>query len=70
MAITASDVRTQLRERYRTPEWALFFEVSDTTGVGSSRRADAVAIVYPDGKKLGVKPDEFEVVEWRDFDSA
>lgn len=24
----------------------------------------AVAAVYPDGRKLGVKPDEFEVVEW------
>ena len=26
----------------------------------------AVAAVFPDGKKLGVKPDEFEVVEWHD----
>lgn len=24
----------------------------------------AVAAVLPDGRKLGVKPDEFEVVEW------
>lgn len=24
----------------------------------------AVAVVFPDGEKLGVKPDEFEVAEW------
>lgn len=26
----------------------------------------AVAAVFPDGRNLGVKPDEFEVVEWHD----
>lgn len=26
----------------------------------------AVAVYMPDGRKLGVKPDEFEVVEWHD----
>lgn len=24
----------------------------------------AVAIIFPDGRQLGVKPDEFEVIEW------
>jgi hypothetical protein len=24
----------------------------------------AVSVVFPDGKKLGLKPDEFEVVAW------
>lgn len=24
----------------------------------------AVAVVFPDGEKLGVKPDEFEVANW------
>ena len=26
----------------------------------------AVAIVFPGGKKLGVKPNEFEVIEWHE----
>ncbi|MFD2274145.1 hypothetical protein ACFS07_32580 [Undibacterium arcticum] len=26
----------------------------------------AVAAVFSDGRKLGVKPDEFEVIEWSD----
>ena len=26
----------------------------------------AVAIVFPDGRKLGVKPGEFEVIEWHE----
>lgn len=29
----------------------------------------AVAAVFPDGEKLGVKPGEFEVVEWFDATS-
>ena len=28
----------------------------------------AVAAVLPDGQRLGLKPDEFEVVEWLDLD--
>lgn len=28
----------------------------------------AVAAVLPDGQRLGLKPDEFEVVEWIDLD--
>ncbi len=24
----------------------------------------AVAVVFPDGRKLGVRPDEFEIIEW------
>lgn len=28
----------------------------------------AVAVHTPDGRKLGVKPSEFEVVEWHEFD--
>lgn len=27
----------------------------------------AVAVHTPDGRKLGVKPDEFDVVEWHEF---
>lgn len=31
-----------------------------------TNRYGAVAAVFPDGQMLGVKPDEFEVVEWYD----
>ncbi len=42
--VTAADVRALLRVRYAAPEWALLFEVSDTTGAAKSRSADAVAM--------------------------
>lgn len=33
---------------YPSPEWAVFFEVSNTTGFGANRRADAVALgIWP-----------------------
>lgn len=32
--------------------------------------ASIVGELYPDGKKLGVKPDEFEVVERHDCENA
>jgi len=44
------------------------FAVTGQTYPAWTNSYGAVAIVYPDGRKLGVKPDEFEVVEWRDFD--
>lgn len=30
----------------------------------------AVCAVFPDGRKLGVKPNEFEVVEWFDAEET
>jgi hypothetical protein len=37
-----------VRQAYPTPEWAVFFEVSNATGFGARRRADAVALgVWP-----------------------
>jgi hypothetical protein len=46
--ISASDIRALLRRRYSSPEWALFFEVANSTGTGASRYADAVAMnLYP-----------------------
>lgn len=35
-------------QSYPSPEWAVFFEVANATGFGSSRRADAVALgIWP-----------------------
>lgn len=37
-----------IRQAYPSPEWATFFEVSDSTGWRSKRRADAVALgIWP-----------------------
>lgn len=37
-----------VQQAYPSPEWAVFFEVSNTTGFRASRRADAVALgVWP-----------------------
>lgn len=46
--VTAKDIRALLRRRYAAPEWAMLFEVANTTGAGASRYADAVAMnLYP-----------------------
>lgn len=42
--IDAAAVRAMLRAKYKAPEWALFEEVGDATGIQRSRRADAVAM--------------------------
>ena len=50
-----------MRQRYRLPQWALFFEVPDSISVGSFRRADAIAVALDSrlrGKVLGF---EFKV---------
>lgn len=45
---TASEIRGLLRVRYPHPEWALCFEVANSTGAGARRYADAVAMcLYP-----------------------
>ncbi len=37
-----------IAQAYPSPEWAVFYEVSNTTGFGASRRADAVALgIWP-----------------------
>jgi hypothetical protein len=41
---TTADVERALAKRFPAPEWALLFEVGDTTGFGQSRRADAIAM--------------------------
>lgn len=44
MRIDTASIKTALRERYCAPEYAIFFEVSESTGGVSGRRADAVAM--------------------------
>jgi len=42
------DICAALRERYKQPEWALFFEVGNGTGANCRRHADALAMnMYP-----------------------
>lgn len=54
-----ADIKNALRTRFRSPEWALFFEVADATGIKQSRWADAVAMnMYP---SRGLEVHGFEV---------
>lgn len=41
--------------------------INATTFAAWTNSYGAVAVHTPDGRKLGVKPDEFEVVEWHQF---
>ncbi len=41
---TSADMRAMLRERHPAKEWALMFEVGNSTGSGHHRWADAVAV--------------------------
>lgn len=44
----SSDICAALRERYKQPEWCIFFEVASGTGVNAKRHADALAMnMYP-----------------------
>jgi len=46
--VTSSDICAVLRDRYKQPEWSLFFEVANGTGSNTRRHADAVAMnMYP-----------------------
>jgi hypothetical protein len=55
----AADVKAALRSRFCAPEWALFFEVGDATGVQRNRWADAVAMnLYP---SRGLEVHGFEI---------
>jgi hypothetical protein len=54
-----ADVKAALRSRFCAPEWALFFEVGDATGVQQNRWADAVAMnLYP---SRGLEVHGFEI---------
>lgn len=57
--MNSATVRALLRKRYTHPEWALCFEVADTTGAYRKRYADAVAMnLYP---SRGLSIEGFEV---------
>lgn len=44
----ASEICAALRERYKQPEWSLFFEVANGTAGYAKRHADALAMnMYP-----------------------
>ena len=46
--MTSSDICAALRDKYKQPEWALFFEVANGTGGYARRHADALAMnMYP-----------------------
>lgn len=53
------DVKSALRARFCSPEWAIFFEVADGTGANQRRWADAVAMnMYP---SRGLEIHGFEI---------
>lgn len=53
------DVKNALRARFKQPEWSLFFEVADGTGLNQRRWADAVAVNnYP---SRGLEIHGFEI---------
>ncbi|MEX3960119.1 hypothetical protein [Trinickia sp. EG282A] len=56
-----ADVKAALRSRFCAPEWALFFEVADATGVQHNRWADAVAVNMYDSRGLEVHGFEIRV---------
>jgi hypothetical protein len=58
--VTSKEVLAALRRRYCLPEWALFTEVQDKTGV-ENRRADAIACNMYESKGLIVVGFEIKV---------
>lgn len=59
--MNSADVRAALRESYKQPEWALFFEVADGTGAAKRRTADGLMMnMYP-SRGLTVHGLEFKV---------
>lgn len=53
------DAKSALRTRFCSPEWAIFFEVADGTGMNQRRWADAVAMnMYP---SRGMEIHGFEI---------
>lgn len=46
--MTSAEICAVLRERFKQPEWSLFFEVGSGTGANCRRRVDALAMnMYP-----------------------
>jgi hypothetical protein len=65
--MTSADVRTAMRARFTSPEWALFFEVGDGTGAHQHRWADAVAMNLWPSRGLALHGFEIKVSrsDWR-----
>lgn len=59
MTVTANDVNRAIKAKYSGPEWRVWFEVSQSTGSFSGRRADAIALnIWP---SKGFQLNVFEV---------
>lgn len=74
--MNSADIRAALRNCYKQPEWAIFFEVADGTGMNKRRTADGILMnMYP-SRGLTVHGLEFKVSrsdwtrELRDPDKA
>lgn len=65
--MTSADIRTALRARFTSPEWAIFFEVGDGTGAQHRRWADAVAMNLWPSRGLSINGFEIKVSrsDWR-----
>lgn len=56
---TTADVKAALAEKYKAPEFALFFEVANATGSAAKRAADAIAMsLWP---SAGLEINGFEI---------
>lgn len=64
--ITA-DLKARLRDRYRTSEWALLFEVANGTGARSSRSCDALSMSLWPSKGLHLHGHEIKATrsDWQ-----
>lgn len=58
--MNTSDIILAMRERYKSPEYALMLEVGNSTGFGCKRHADAVAISLWPSRGLEIIGFEFK----------
>ncbi|WP_411033819.1 hypothetical protein [Shinella sp. BYT-45] len=59
--ITAADIRAAMAKRWAQPEWAVLWEVSDSTGASRHRYADAVMMSLWPSRGLEVQGIEIKV---------
>lgn len=64
--MTSSNIRRLMERKYCQPEWALFHEVADATGM-ARRRADAIAVNLWESRGLGIHGFEIKVsrADWQ-----
>jgi hypothetical protein len=58
--MNSSNIRRLMERKFCQPEWALFHEVADATGV-ARRRADAIAVNLWESRGLGIHGFEIKV---------